>query len=300
MITQDQIYGIAAVLLFCLGLHGVVARPDILRKIIALNLMGAGVFLYFVSVAQRYLLGGWPVPLGINLHADGLSLIMLLMTATVATLITVYAAAYLRGRPEQRFLWPLWLFLWAGLNALYLSGDLFNLYVVLEIAGLSAVALAALAGNRAALTAALRYLLAAMVGSLSYLLGVGLIYSEYGVLDLATLAGVLRPGLTTSVAFGLMMLGLLMKTALFPLHFWLPPAHSAALAPVSAALSALVIKGSFYQALSHGFAKASMFLAAGVIVSAAGSGGSSPRSMRSVIWRARRIARDFSDSLACA
>jgi multicomponent Na+:H+ antiporter subunit C len=53
MITQDQIYGIAAVLLFCLGLHGVVARPDILRKIIALNLMGAGVFLYFVSVAQR-------------------------------------------------------------------------------------------------------------------------------------------------------------------------------------------------------------------------------------------------------
>jgi len=307
---------------------------------------------------QRYMLGGWPVPLGINLQADGLSLIMLLMTAAVATLITIYAAAYLRGRPEQRFFWPLWLFLWGGLNALYLSGDLFNLYVVLEIAGLSAVALAALAGNRAALTAALRYLLAAMVGSLSYLLGVGLIYSEYGVLDLATLAGVVQPGLTTSVAFGLMMLGLLLKTALFPLHFWLPPAHASALAPVSAALSALVIKGSFYltlrlwffvfqpvvtyeagqllgvlgaaailwgsfqalrqrrlkmliahstvgqvgylflifplatvplaaggplpwiteaavggiyQALSHGFAKASMFLAAGVIVSAAGS-----------------------------
>lgn len=53
MINQDQIYGVAAVLLFCLGLHGVVARPDAFRKIIALNVMGAGVFLHFVSVAQR-------------------------------------------------------------------------------------------------------------------------------------------------------------------------------------------------------------------------------------------------------
>lgn len=196
-----------------------------------------------------YQLGGWAAPLGINLHADGLSMIMLLMTAIVGGLITIYAAAYFRGKPEQRFFWPLWLFLWGGLNALYLSADLFNLYVVLEIAGLSAVALAALSGSRAALTAALRYLLAAMVASLAYLLGVGLIYSEYGVLDLATLAGHIKPGLATSAAFGLMMLGLLLKSALFPLHFWLPPAHSSAPAPVSAALSALVIKGSFYLAL---------------------------------------------------
>lgn len=53
MIPQDQIYGVAAVLLFCLGLHGVASHPETLRKIIALNIMGSGVFLYFVSVAQR-------------------------------------------------------------------------------------------------------------------------------------------------------------------------------------------------------------------------------------------------------
>jgi multicomponent Na+:H+ antiporter subunit D len=199
--------------------------------------------------AQSYQIGGWQAPLGITLYADGLAMIMLFMTAIVATLITVYAAAYFRSNPAQRFFWPLWLFLWAGLNALYLSGDLFNLYVVLEIVGLSAVALAALAGNRAALTAALRYLIAAMVGSLAYLFGVSLIYSEYGVLDLATLSNLLEPSAKSSVALSLMIVGLLLKTALFPLHFWLPSAHSAALAPVSAILSALVIKGSFYLSL---------------------------------------------------
>jgi len=193
--------------------------------------------------------GGWPAPLGIALYADGLSTVMILMTAVVGTLITIYAASYFRSEPAGRFFWPLWLFLWGGLNGIYLSGDLFNLYVVLEIVGLSAVALAALSGTRPALTAALGYLLAAMVASLAYLLGVGLLYGNYGVLDLATLGGMVGNDPATVAAFGLIMLALLLKTALFPMHFWLPPAHSAAPAPVSALLSALVIKAGFYLAL---------------------------------------------------
>jgi multicomponent Na+:H+ antiporter subunit D len=201
---------------------------------------------------QRYRIGGWEAPLGISLYADGLSAVMLAMTAIAGVLISVYARTYFRaegGEPLARFFWPLWLMLWGGLNALYLSGDLFNLYVVLEIAGLSAVALAALSGKRDALAAAFRYLVAAMVASLAYLLGVGLLYAEWGVLDLHILGGLVRPSAATAAAFGLMLLGLAVKTALFPLHFWLPPAHSAAPAPVSAVLSALVIKGSFYLAL---------------------------------------------------
>jgi formate hydrogenlyase subunit 3/multisubunit Na+/H+ antiporter MnhD subunit len=198
---------------------------------------------------QTYRLGGWPTPLGIHWEVDGLSMVMLLMTSTVAALISIYAGAYFRGQTSRRHFWPLWLFLCGGLNALYVSADLFNLYVVLEVVGLSAVALAALPATRAALLASLRYLIATMVASLSFLFGVGLIYAEYGVLDLRLLSDTLQASPATSTAFALMMLGLLMKTALFPLHFWLPPAHSAAPAPVSAALSALVIKGSFYLAL---------------------------------------------------
>lgn len=202
---------------------------------------------------QEYQLGGWATPLGIRLYVDGLDMMMLLMTSAIGVPITLYAVSYFHNDAARPFFWPLWLFLWAGLNGLYLAADIFNIYVVLEIVGLSAVALAALSGTRAALRAALRYLLAAMVASLSYLLGVGLLYAEYGVLDLATLGTLVQPGLPSAAAFGLMMLGLLLKTALFPLHFWLPPAHSAAPAPVSAALSALVIKGSFFIALKLWF-----------------------------------------------
>ncbi len=219
---------------------------------ISLATLAATVFLaarLWLEGPFGHAVGGWTAPLGIALRADGLAVVMLLMTAVTGSGISIYAAGYFRNESAGRFFWPLWLFLWGGLNALYLSRDIFNLYVVLEIVSLSAVALAALSGTRAALTAALRYLLAAMVASLAYLTGVALVYANFGSLDLGTLRTAMVPGTATSAAFGLMMLGLLLKTALFPLHFWLPTAHAAAPAPVSAVLSALVVKGSFYIAL---------------------------------------------------
>ena len=136
---------------------------------------------------------------------------------------------------------PLWMFLWAALNALFLSGDIFNLYITLELLGLSAVALVALSQTAEALSAAMRYLLVSLTGSLSYLMGVALVYAANGTLSLKMLAtaGPASPSLST--AFALMAAGLIMKSALFPMHFWLPPAHANAPAPVSAVLSALVV-----------------------------------------------------------
>ena len=115
--------------------------------------------------------------------------------------------------------------------------------------GFSAVALVALAGNRAALGAALRYLFVSLSGSLSYLMGVALLYGSYGTVDLALLAERVTAEPHSQVALALMTGGLMMKSALFPVHFWLPPAHSSAPAPVSAALSALVVKAGFYVLL---------------------------------------------------
>jgi len=132
------------------------------------------------------------------------------------------------------------------LNGLFLSGDIFNLYVTLEIIGVSAAALAALSGKPASLTASLRYLLVSLLGSMSYLLGVVFLYKTYGVLDLDLLQKMAAPTPGVIAALALMTVGLLLKTALFPLHFWLPPAHANALAPVSAILSGLVVKGSFF------------------------------------------------------
>lgn len=202
---------------------------------------------------------GGGAPLGIELAADGLSALMVLMTATVGLGVTVHAFAYFEdhgpaeppGAASLRRLlfWPLWLFLWAALAALFLSNDVFNVYVTLELVGLSAVGLITIAGDRAALGAAARYLVLALAGSLLYLLGVGLLYAATGTLDVDGLRAALRPGLVATAAGALVFAGLAVKAALFPLHGWLPPAHGSAPSPVSAVLSALVVKAAFYLLL---------------------------------------------------
>jgi formate hydrogenlyase subunit 3/multisubunit Na+/H+ antiporter MnhD subunit len=210
--------------------------------------VAAGLLLFDVATqgTLHYQIGGWSAGLGIALRADGLSALLLMMTALVALAASVYASAYFNTASGRARFWPLWLLLWTALNALLLSGDLFNLYVTLELLGLSAVALASLGGKRAAVAAALRYLLVGLLGSMLFLAGVSLLYAGYGTLDLAALARVVAPGPVAWTALALMTAGLLLKTALFPLHFWLPPAHASAPAPVSAVLSALVVKAAFY------------------------------------------------------
>jgi len=198
----------------------------------------------------RVAVGGWGAPLGIDLWADGLSAALLLMTALVGLGVSVYAPAYFAAHPQQRrWFWPLWLLLWTALNGLYLSADLFNLYVMLEVLGLSAAALTALNGSATALNAAMRYLLVSLLGSAAYLLGVALLYHGYGTVDIALLGQRIEAGAVANTALLVMAAGLLLKTALLPFHFWLPPAHGSAPAPVSALLSALVIKASFYLLL---------------------------------------------------
>ncbi len=215
----------------------------------ALSIPVAFVIAWMASTAGeklRYQIGGWDAPLGIGLVVDGLSATMLLVTAVVGFAITVYSLGYFAEQEKYRFFWALWLFLLASLAALFLSADVFNLYVGLELVSVAAVALVGLSGKRDALIAAMRYMLAAILGSIFYLFGVALLYGAFGVLDLAYLAAVLGPDVTGQAAFALITIGLVLKTALFPAHFWLPPAHSNAPSPVSAVLSALVVKGSFY------------------------------------------------------
>jgi len=200
---------------------------------------------YIYGGTYQHAIGGWGAPLGIDLHADGLSLLMLTLTALVALGVSVYSSVYFTREQAIRF-WPVWLFLLAALNALFLAADIFNLYVTLELLGLSAVTLTALLGGKAALDGAMRYLLATLLGSLSYLLGVALLYHSYGSVDIAILAARVEATPAVWAALGLMGAGLMLKTALFPLHFWLPRAHASASAPVSAVLSALAVKASFY------------------------------------------------------
>ena len=199
---------------------------------------------------QQHNVGGWGAPLGIVLRADGLSMLMLWMGAVVGLGVSFYSVGWFRNEPRQsEHFWPLWLLMWTALNALFLSADLFNLYVTLELLGLSAVGLTALAGGAEALGGAMRYLLVSLLGSMFYLLGVALLYHAYGTVDIALVAERLTASPASWSAVALICTGLLLKTALYPLHFWLPPAHASAAVPVSALLSALVVKATFYLIL---------------------------------------------------
>ncbi|WP_018168617.1 complex I subunit 5 family protein [Thioalkalivibrio sp. ALMg9] len=201
------------------------------------------------AAATRVALGGWEAPLGLMLHLDGLSMTLLVLTAVVGLATSLYSLGYVHDRIERRQFWPLWLWLWAGLNMLFLSGDAFNLYITLEVVSLSAVALVAFTGTAAAVSGAVRYLLVNILGSLSFLMGVVLLFGEHGVLDLLLLETRTEAGPTERMAAVLMTAGLMLKAALFPLHVWLAPAHGSAPAPVSAVLSGLVVTGSFYLIL---------------------------------------------------
>ncbi|MCE8024558.1 proton-conducting transporter membrane subunit [Billgrantia aerodenitrificans] len=185
-------------------------------------------------------LGNWPPPLGIAWHLDFPALTMLIMTAVVAGAASL-ALLLDPSTSADRHLWPLWWMMWAGLNALLLSQDLFNLYVTLELVTLAGVGLVARSPHDRFGEAALRYLMASLLASLLYLLGTALIYGQTGRLDLGLLVDSLEDGATMRLAAALLTLGLLIKAAVVPLHTWLPAAHSKAQAPVSAMLSAVVV-----------------------------------------------------------
>jgi len=243
------------------GLLTFTVRRKFLRAIVwlvcavVLVLTGSLTITVWYQGPLRVLLGGWPAPIGINFYADGLTAFMLIVTGIVGTGISLYALSFyskesnFAGSHEKNIFWSLWLLLWASLNALLLSADLFNIYIALELISLSAIILATITEKKDALVAAMRYLLAAFLASMSYLLGVALLYGAYGTLDIFLLGELIELNPTTALAFSAIVLGLIVKTALFPLHFWLPPAHSTASSPVSAALSALVVKASFFVLL---------------------------------------------------
>jgi formate hydrogenlyase subunit 3/multisubunit Na+/H+ antiporter MnhD subunit len=227
---------------------------------IALGLMPVGncvafaiaILLWRSGQPLVYLLGGFVPPLGIALRADGLSAVMLITAALVISAAGFFARVSFttpNGTDEARAPLIFWILLqgiWAAINIVFVGADLFNLYVALELLTFAAVPLVCLDGRPETLAAALRYLLFALFGSIFYLLGSALLYGAYGTLDIVLLASRIHTGPALYVVAGLMTAGLLAKTALFPLHLWLPPAHANAPPAASAILSGLVVKASFF------------------------------------------------------
>ncbi|HHJ98460.1 MAG TPA: oxidoreductase [Actinobacteria bacterium] len=231
-------------------------RDPVVAVLTGLTILGLSIGLVIRVLAAgpfRYEIGSWGAPVGIDLVADGASALFVLLSAVVGLAVTVYATDYFRGSRASvcghGMFWTLWLFMWTSLNALFLTGDIFNVYVCLELVGISAVALVTLNGGSQALRAGARYLFSSMLAAMTYLLGVAIVYSATGSLDMGILRSTLVSDPAAATGLSLMVAALLLKTALVPAHFWLPSAHGSAPSPVSAALSALVVKGSYFAIL---------------------------------------------------
>jgi formate hydrogenlyase subunit 3/multisubunit Na+/H+ antiporter MnhD subunit len=217
----------------------------ILANATSLGCAALALYQVVINGTQQLNLGGWETPLGIRFELGPLTALLLVFTALIHLLVAIYAQRSRHSQTRDTDFWPLSCLLHASLGALWLSRDLFNWYVTLELLGLVAVAMVILSGPRSHV-AALRYLLLSLAASLCYLLGVALLYGQYGVLDIRALAGVTSNDQVTRLALLLLTLGLMVKAALWPLHQWLPAAHAAAPTAVSALLSALVVKGPLF------------------------------------------------------
>lgn len=197
-----------------------------------------------------YRLGGWDPPWGIAYRVDRLNALVLVVVATVA-LVNLIATKRSVSREFPEKIGPfytLYVLLIAGLLGIVVTGDAFNLYVLLEITALSGYGLIAMGGERAPL-ASLNYVYMGTIGACFYLLGVGYLYISTGSLNMADISTLL-PGLSDSrvvlAAFVICMVGVFLKMGLFPLHAWLPNAYTFAPSPVSSLVAPLMTKVMIY------------------------------------------------------
>ena len=194
----------------------------------------------------RYAFSGWAAPLGIEWVADGLASVILVVLSLLGLLALVFAGPAspkdLGGRIVHYYI--LILLLIASLVGIVFAGDLFNLFVFLEVAAISSYALIGVAGGRA-LFAAFRYLILGTLGASLYLLGVSYFYAASGTLNMADMAEKLPQLLTSKAVVGgllFMFIGLSIKMALVPFHAWLPDAYTYAPESISPILASLVTK----------------------------------------------------------
>ncbi len=225
-------------------------------------LLSCGVSLWlFVDVWQtgRPLVwqgGGWLAPFGITLVADILALFFVVMTQVVMVTGMVYAL----GSGDKAVKYPaflvLFLTLCTGLTGALMTGDIFNMYVFAELLVISGTVLTAISDDKFGTEAAYKYFYMSLLASFLMLLGIGCLYVSYGTLNMADLSVRIQAqpdGLLLLPAIGFLLATFMIKSAVFPFHFWQPDFHAASPTAVSAMLSSVVVKLGVYGFLRMTF-----------------------------------------------
>ena len=231
----------------------------VLGMAIMLVLQTAGEATTFIS----YPMGGWSRAWSIEYRIDPVNSFVLLIIAAIAAVTTFYARlSVAKEIPEEkhRFFYTVWIFCVMGMLGITITGDAFNVYVLLEVTSLATYTLVAMGrgADRRALTASMNYLVLGTIGASFILLGIGYLYMVTGTLNMADMAVQLREIYATwdgpnplyqrsvVVASAFLMVGFSLKLALFPLHGWLPNAYTYAPSAVSALLAATATKVGAY------------------------------------------------------
>lgn len=260
-----------------------------------LGVAGTGYLAYMVLSKEGfpmiYSMGGWPAPWGIELVVGNLGAFFLLVVSGVSLPVALFSRDNLTvevgGKERVARFYVFYLLLVGALSGMALTHDLFNVYVLVEVATLSCCALVSSRKHPCAAEAAFNYLILATLGSALVMGGIGFIYMITGHLNMGFASQEINriwqhnPHVVW-LAFSFMLVGFGVKSALFPLHIWLPDAHSTAPSPASAILSGLAVKGYmicllkvlynvFGHSLMQEFAVHRIMVLAGTIAILAGS-----------------------------
>ena len=206
-----------------------------------------------------YELGGWEAPWGIEYRIDKLNAFLLLIISSISTIILFAAQTSIEKeipKNKHTLFYILYLLSLTGMLGIVSTGDVFNVFVFLEISSLSAYALIAMGTDKRALWASYQYLIMGTIGATFILIGIGLMYQMTGTLNMEDLSQRL-PQVTQTrtvlTAFAFVIVGVCLKLALFPLHLWLPNAYAYAPSIVTAFLSATATKVAIYLLIRFTF-----------------------------------------------
>ncbi|MBN2448450.1 MAG: NADH/ubiquinone/plastoquinone (complex I) [Phycisphaerae bacterium] len=212
-------------------------------------LLLAGSIAFMGAAARVCWIGDWigtsSRPVGLSLVCDGLTELLLITVNSIAFIALIYSWSYIERFTGRSLYYCLFLIMLAGLNGVVLAGDLFNIFVFMEVAVIASYALVAFGVERPELEASFKYIVLGSVSSLFVLLGIAVLYNLTGQLNMALIADrLVAVGATPAVwlAAGCFIMGFGLKAAMVPFHAWLPDAHPSAPAPISAMLSGVVIK----------------------------------------------------------
>ncbi len=196
--------------------------------------------------------GNWQAPFGITLVADVFSSTMVFLTSIVGLAIAVFSVVGI-GKPRTQYgYFPLFHFLLMGLNGAFLTGDIFNLYVWFEVIIISSFVLITLGGRKPQLEGAIKYVTLNLLASVIFLTAIGILYGLTGTLNMADLslkvALVQNRGLVNITSF-LFFVGFGIKSAVFPLYFWLPSSYHTPPSAIAASFGGLLTKVGVYALL---------------------------------------------------